>query len=42
MGCITCVEVMEQIDQRIRDNWRINTDETASEMSNESMGKIVA
>jgi hypothetical protein len=30
---VTCVGVKDQIDQRNRDNRRINTDETASEVS---------
>jgi hypothetical protein len=30
---VTCTEVKEQIDQSIRDNRRMNTDETSCEMS---------
>jgi hypothetical protein len=30
---VTCVEVKHQIDRRIRDNRRISTDKTISEMS---------
>jgi hypothetical protein len=33
MSTLTCAEVKEQIDQRIRDNRRISTDEAASGVS---------